>query len=115
LKAEPRFLGEKLTLPGGLLLEIHTARTEHYARPGALPEVEPSSVTDDLRRRDFTINAMAVSLMPERFGELLDPFSGRRDLEERRVRVLHPLSFVDDPTRLFRAVRFEERFHFRMD
>jgi tRNA nucleotidyltransferase (CCA-adding enzyme) len=72
-------------------------------------------VVDDLRRRDFTINAMAAALRPERFGELLDPFGGRSDLERRRIRVLHNLSFTEDPTRIFRAVRFETRFHFRMD
>jgi tRNA nucleotidyltransferase (CCA-adding enzyme) len=77
--------------------------------------VEPSSIVDDLRRRDFTLNAMAASLRPEHFGKLLDPFGGRRDLERKVLRVLHPLSFIEDPTRIFRAVRFEERYRFRMD
>jgi tRNA nucleotidyltransferase (CCA-adding enzyme) len=114
-KAEPRFGTAKVTLPDGFRLDFATARTESYAHPGALPEVEDSSITDDLRRRDFTINAMAVALNPESFGKLLDPFHGKRDLEQRRVRVLHNLSFVDDPTRIFRAVRFEVRYHFEMD
>lgn len=105
----------KVELPDGTVVEFATARTESYAQPGALPDVEPSSVVDDLRRRDFTINAMAVALRPEQFGKLLDPFGGRADLDRRRIRVLHNLSFLEDPTRIFRAVRFENRFHFRMD
>jgi tRNA nucleotidyltransferase (CCA-adding enzyme) len=105
----------EITLKDGLRVDFATARTESYAHPGALPEVEPSSVLDDLRRRDFTINAMAVALRPERFGELLDPFGGRADLERRCIRALHNLSFLEDPTRIFRAIRFEERYHFRMD
>jgi tRNA nucleotidyltransferase (CCA-adding enzyme) len=115
VKAEPRFGTAKLVLPDGFQIDFATARTETYAHPGALPEVEPSSVVDDLRRRDFPMNAMAVALRPERFGALLDPFGGRGDLDRRRIRVLHTLSFIEDPTRIFRAVRFEERFHFRMD
>jgi len=115
LKAEPRFGTAKVALPGGFHIDFATARTESYARPGALPEVESSSITDDLRRRDFTINAMAIALRSEGFGRLLDPFRGNEDLERRRIRVLHNLSFRDDPTRIFRAVRFEERYHFRMD
>lgn len=112
---DKRFGTAAVTLPDAQLVEFATARTEAYPEPGALPEVEPSSVVDDLRRRDFTINAMAAALRPERFGELLDPFGGRSDLERRRIRVLHNLSFTEDPTRIFRAVRFETRFHFRMD
>ena len=96
-----------VTLPDGLKLDFSTARTETYAGPGALPEVEPSSIVDDLRRRDFPFNAMAVALRPERFGELIDPFGGRVDLDRRRVRVLHNLSFIEDPTRLFRAVQIQ--------
>lgn len=113
--AHDRFGTATVKLPDGFKIDFTTARTESYAHPGALPEVEPSSILDDLRRRDFTINALAVALRPEEFGELLDPFGGRVDLERRRVRVLHALSFVEDPTRLFRAVRFEERLHFQMD
>jgi tRNA nucleotidyltransferase (CCA-adding enzyme) len=80
-----------------------------------MPEVEGSSIQQDLRRRDFTINAMAIQINADRFGRLLDPYGGRRDLERRVIRVLHNLSFVEDPTRLFRAVRFEARYEFRMD
>ena len=110
-----RFGTATLTLPEGQRLEFATARTETYDYPGALPRVEPSSVVDDLRRRDFTINALAIALRPERWGELLDPFGGAEDLEQRRIRVLHPLSFVEDPTRILRAVRYEQRYHFRME
>lgn len=96
-------------------IDVATARHEHYARPGALPTVERSSLRRDLNRRDFTINALAVRLDPEGFGELLDFFGGQRDLKERRIRVLHALSFVEDPTRAFRGLRFEGRFRFRAD
>lgn len=114
-KVERLFGTAKVVLPGPVEVDVATARTESYERPGALPEVEASSVGDDLRRRDFTLNAMAIALNPEQFGRLLDPFGGRRDLEERRIRILHNLGFVEDPTRIFRAVRFESRLHFRMD
>ncbi len=79
-----------------------------------LPRVTPGSIRDDMVRRDFTINALAVSLMPGEFGRLLDFFHGVRDLRERHIRVLHEQSFMDDPTRIFRAVRFETRLGFRM-
>lgn len=94
-------------------VDVATARTETYVAPAALPDVAPAqSIEDDLRRRDFTINAMAISLPA---AELLDPHRGRRHLVDRLVRVLHEQSFVDDPTRIFRAARYEARFGFRMD
>jgi tRNA nucleotidyltransferase (CCA-adding enzyme) len=97
----------------GRHLDVAMARTETYPAPGALPEVAPaSSIEDDLARRDFTINAMAISLPDE---ELVDPFSGRSHLADRLVRVLHERSFVDDPTRIFRAAQYEGRLGFRMD
>ena len=96
-------------------LDVVTARSEFYDAPGALPTVEHASIRDDLFRRDFTINAIAASLRGPDFGRLVDPFGGRRDLARRTVRVLHNLSFIDDPTRLFRAVRYETRYGFRMD
>jgi tRNA nucleotidyltransferase (CCA-adding enzyme) len=96
-------------------LDFVTARTEFYAHPTALPQVEQSSIKQDLHRRDFTINSMAVCLDPDRFGELLDFYGGERDLRAGVVRVLHSLSFVEDPTRILRAVRFEQRFGFRID
>jgi tRNA nucleotidyltransferase (CCA-adding enzyme) len=80
-----------------------------------LPTVQPASIEEDLYRRDFTINAMAVQLNLEQFGRLLDPYGGQRDLRARTIRVLHAGSFQDDPTRIFRAIRFEQRFGFRLD
>jgi tRNA nucleotidyltransferase (CCA-adding enzyme) len=96
-------------------VDVVTARTEFYDAPAALPSVEHATIREDLFRRDFTINAMAVSLKGEDFGRLVDPFGGRRDLDARTIRVLHNLSFVDDPTRIFRAIRYENRYGFRMD
>ena len=96
-------------------VDVTSARTEYYVRPGALPTVERSSLRQDLFRRDFTINAMAACLEPACFGAIADPFGGLRDLECGVVRVLHGLSFIDDPTRVLRAVRFEERYGFTMD
>jgi tRNA nucleotidyltransferase (CCA-adding enzyme) len=93
-------------------LDLITARSETYAHPGALPTVKPSTIDDDLRRRDFTINAMAVRLDGDHFGEMLDPLDGQSDLEQKLIRVLHPHSFVDDPTRIFRTVRYAERYSF---
>ena len=94
-------------------IDFVTARRESYPQPGALPVVEPSSIEDDLRRRDFTINAMAIRLTPGPFGTLIDPFGGERDLRDGIIRVLNDGSFRDDATRIFRAVRFEQRFGFR--
>jgi tRNA nucleotidyltransferase (CCA-adding enzyme) len=99
----------------GERVDVATSRTEFYDYPGALPAVEQASIRQDLYRRDFTINAMAISLKGEDFGRLVDFFGGHRDLEAGVVRVLHNLSFIDDPTRLFRAVRYETRHGFRMD
>ena len=96
-------------------IDLISARSETYAEPGALPTVQKSSIANDLRRRDFTINAMAIRLDGSRWGELLDPFNGQADLGDRRIRFLHPHSFVDDPTRMFRAVRYGKRFGFRFD
>jgi tRNA nucleotidyltransferase (CCA-adding enzyme) len=96
-------------------VDVVTARTEFYDAPAALPSVEHATIREDLFRRDFTINAMAVSLKGSEFGRLVDPFQGRRDLEAKTIRVLHNLSFIDDPTRIFRAIRYESRYGFRMD
>ncbi|MBM4426162.1 MAG: CCA tRNA nucleotidyltransferase [Chloroflexi bacterium] len=97
------------------IVDLITARSETYERSGVLPVVTPSTIEDDLRRRDFTINAMAIRLDGEHFGELLDPLNGRSDLEHGFVRVLHDRSFVDDPTRIFRAVRYEGRYGFKIE
>lgn len=96
-------------------IDIATARTETYRHPAALPSVRFGSIRDDLYRRDFTINAMAVSIDKKNFGELIDFFGGRKDLKQRKIRVLHDNSFIDDPTRVFRAVRFEQRYNFKID
>ena len=93
-------------------LDLITARKETYLMPGALPTVTPSTIEDDLRRRDFTINSMAIRLDGDHFGELLDPLNGQADLQEGLIRVLHPLSFIDDPTRIFRAIRYAARYSF---
>lgn len=114
LKSHERFGTATLIFPDGLRVDVATARTEVYDRPAALPRVTPGSIRDDMGRRDFTINAMAASLMPGEFGRLLDDFRGLRDLREGRIRVLHEKSFLDDPTRIFRAVRFESRLGFRI-
>nr|MBC8449636.1 CBS domain-containing protein [Chloroflexota bacterium] len=96
-------------------LDFVTARIEFYEHPTALPTVERSSIRQDLHRRDFTINTLAIRLDPEHWGELLDFYGGERDLREGLVRVLHSLSFVEDPTRILRAARFEQRFGFRIE
>jgi len=96
-------------------VDVVTTRTEFYDAPGALPTVERAGLREDLLRRDFTINAMAVSLEPADFGRLVDPFGGRADLAAGLLRVLHNLSFIDDPTRIFRAIRYEARYGFRLD
>lgn len=95
-------------------LDVATARTEYYESPAALPKVETSSIKKDLYRRDFTINTLAIKLNPRDFGLLIDFFGAQRDLREKTVRVLHNLSFIEDPTRAFRAIRFSERFGFRI-
>ncbi len=96
-------------------IDVVTTRTEFYDAPGALPTVERAGLREDLYRRDFTINAMAASLAPDDFGRLVDPFGGRSDLEARVLRVLHNLSFIDDPTRIFRGIRYEARYGLRFD
>lgn len=98
-----------------LHLDFATARTEFYEYPSALPDVERSSIKLDLHRRDFTINALALCLDPERYGFLLDPYGGEFDLQRGIIRVLHNLSFIEDPTRILRAVRFEQRFGFTIE
>lgn len=103
------------THPTGLLIDITSSRLEYYERPASLPDVELSTLAEDLYRRDFTINAMALRLSREAFGELIDPFGGREDLQNKTIKVLHNISFIEDPTRIFRAIRFEERFQFLMD
>jgi tRNA nucleotidyltransferase (CCA-adding enzyme) len=115
LRTHEKFATARVFPKDGQHVDVVTARTEFYDAPGSLPTVEHASIREDLLRRDFTINAMAASLKGEDFGRLVDPFGGRRDLASGTIRVLHNLSFIDDPTRIFRAVRYENRYGFRMD
>ncbi|MEX2221808.1 MAG: hypothetical protein WEG40_08420, partial [Candidatus Rokuibacteriota bacterium] len=96
-------------------VDVASARREHYRAAGALPDVVPAPIAEDLRRRDFSVNAMAVALSPDRFGRLLDPLGGQRDVRARRLRGLRPLAFVEDPTRIFRAARYAARLGLRPD
>ena len=98
-----------------LRVDVASTRAEWYKHPGALPKVEHAGIRSDLARRDFSINAMAVSLKPETFGDLFDYFGGREDLDAGRIVVLHNLSFIEDPTRILRAIRYENRYGLRMD
>jgi tRNA nucleotidyltransferase (CCA-adding enzyme) len=109
-----RFNTAKLSY-GNFSLDLAAARRETYSRPGALPTVTLSTISDDLFRRDFSVNAMAVSLSPDRYGELLDPYHGRSDLERCLIRILHPQSFQDDATRILRAIRYEQRLGFKLE
>ncbi|MDI6753308.1 MAG: CBS domain-containing protein [Thermodesulfobacteriota bacterium] len=114
IQAHKKFGTATLFFPQGRRLDVATARLEYYDHPAALPRVEHSSIKLDLFRRDFTVNALAVHLNPQNFGELIDFFGGQKDIKERRIRVLHNLSFVEDPTRIFRALRFEQRIGFQI-
>ncbi|PIQ84586.1 MAG: hypothetical protein COV75_01450 [Candidatus Omnitrophica bacterium CG11_big_fil_rev_8_21_14_0_20_63_9] len=96
-------------------IDIATCRRETYAKPAAYPMVQPGTLRDDLFRRDFSINAMAMNITPKQFGELIDPFGGQTDLRRRVLRVLHDRSFLDDPSRILRGVRFARRFGLAWD
>ena len=115
VREHDRFATATVYLDANLWIDIAQTRTETYPTPGSLPVVNPAELADDLRRRDFTINAMAVALRGDELGHLHDPHDGRRDLDDRVVRVLHDQSFLDDPTRLIRAARYETRLGFHMD
>ncbi|HDQ40284.1 MAG TPA: polya polymerase, partial [Desulfonatronum sp.] len=115
IRIHKKFQTAVVILPRGQKVDVATARLEYYQYPAALPTVQLSSIKMDLYRRDFSINALAVHLNPDQFGILVDFFSAQKDIKERTIRVLHSLSFVEDPTRILRAIRFEQRFHFRMD
>lgn len=114
LTTHPRF-GTATVKWSSRSVDLITARSETYSRPGALPHVRPGGIRDDLARRDFTVNAMAVAVNPGKYGALLDPFGGRDDLESQLIRVLHEKSFRDDATRIWRALRFEQRLDFRIE
>ncbi len=103
------------TLPDVASIDIVTARSETYGGPAALPEITPASIEDDLKRRDFTINSMAISLSDSFWGNLIDPANGFGDVMRKRIKILHDSSFIDDPTRIFRAVRYAVRLGFSID
>jgi len=115
VRVHQRFKTAVLVMADGFKIDVATARAEYYEFPAALPQVQRSSIKEDLYRRDFTINTLAIALNPEHFGELIDFFGGRRDIEEGVIRILYNLSFVEDPTRIIRAIRFEQRYRFAMD
>ncbi|SHI74263.1 tRNA nucleotidyltransferase (CCA-adding enzyme) [Malonomonas rubra DSM 5091] len=114
IRSHQKFGTAVIVLPDGFKIDVASARIEYYESPAALPQVEHSSIRHDLYRRDFTINTLTISLNEESYGQLLDFFGGQRDLKEKQIRVLHNLSLIEDPTRLFRAVRFEQRLGFRI-
>jgi tRNA nucleotidyltransferase (CCA-adding enzyme) len=114
IKIHPRFGTANLQW-GKRSTDIATARSETYSHPGALPSVTHGTIADDLARRDFTVNAMAIELNPRHFGELIDPHHGRRDLKRGLIRVLHDKSFTDDATRIWRALRYEARLDFHIE
>ena len=114
VKTHDRFLTATVSV-GAVRIDFATARKERYARPGALPTVRPADLDADLARRDFTVNAMAASLDPQRFGDVIDPHGGRADLDAGLIRVLHERSFIDDATRILRACRYAARFGFTLE
>ncbi len=107
--------GTAKIIAAGLDIDISMIRSESYAEPGALPLVQPGTLEDDLARRDFTVNAMAVDLTPARWGDLMDQHGGQRDIVLKKIKSLHPGSFSDDPTRMLRGVRYESRLGFKID
>jgi tRNA nucleotidyltransferase (CCA-adding enzyme) len=111
----PAFKTATVTLANGQLVDFATARKETYSKGGVFPKVSPSHIKDDLFRRDFTINAMAIAITPKDWGKVVDPFKGRFDLVAKRIRILHEKSFLDDPTRIVRAARFKARFGFSLE
>ena len=114
VRTHVKFNTALVKLPDGFKIDVATARLEYYEYPAAMPTVELSSIKLDLFRRDFTINAMAFHLNPDKFGILVDFFNCQNDLKDRQIRILHNLSFVEDPTRVFRAIRFEQRMGFTL-
>ena len=114
VKSHQKFGTAVIILPDGYKIDVASTRLEYYLSPGALPTVEHSSLKMDLYRRDFTVNTLAIRLNRESFGMLIDYFGAYRDLQAKVIRVLHNLSFVEDPTRVFRAIRFEQRLNFKI-
>jgi len=114
-KTHPRFKTAVLMLPNGLKVDIATTRQEKYPYSAALPVVSAGRLKEDLKRRDFTVNALAIILTEGKHQEIIDPYGGLADLASGRIRILHDLSFKDDPTRIFRAIRFSQRFDFEIE
>jgi len=114
VKSHQKFGTAVIVFPDGYKIDVASTRLEYYVSPGALPTVERSSLKMDLYRRDFTVNTLAIGLNGESFGRLIDFFGAYRDLQAKVIRVLHNLSFVEDPTRVFRAIRFEQRLNFKI-
>jgi tRNA nucleotidyltransferase (CCA-adding enzyme) len=115
VRVHPKFFTATVYFPNGRQVDVATARVEFYQYPAAMPQIETSSLHQDLYRRDFTVNAMAVSLNKDDFGHIVDYFGGREDLEQGMLRVLHNLSFVEDPTRILRGIRFEKRYNINLE
>ena len=113
-QAHHQFKTATITRLDGLKLDFVSARSETYLSPGALPSIEYGTITEDIRRRDFSINALAMRLHPDTFGELVDCTEGLQDLRAGRIRALHAQSFIEDPTRIFRAIRYEGRYNFQI-
>ena len=111
----PRFGTATVTLKSGLIFDLATARKERYPFSGALPVVEKGTLADDIFRRDFTINTLAMAVNPGQFAQLTNLFEGLADIKAKKIRILHDQSFVDDPTRILRAVRFEQRLGFKIE
>ena len=114
VKSHAKFATSVVILKDGSRIDVATARMEYYKHPAALPTVEISSIKSDLFRRDFTINSLAVKLNGDNAFCLIDHFNSEKDIKDKVIRVLHNLSFIEDPCRLFRAIRFEQRFGFRI-
>ena len=115
IRSHQKFKTAVVVLPNGLKIDFASARREFYEFPAALPKVEFASIKKDLYRRDFTINAMAIQLNEDKFARLLDFFGGKRDLESKKIRILYSLSFTEDPARIIRAIRFEQRYDFTIE
>jgi tRNA nucleotidyltransferase (CCA-adding enzyme) len=112
--AHKKFGTAVIIFPDGFKIDVASARMEYYKFPAALPTVETSSIKLDLFRRDFTVNTLAIHLNHNKFGTLIDFFAAQRDIKEKTIRALHNLSFVEDPTRAFRAIRFEQRYDYKL-
>jgi len=115
LKIYGQFQTATLRLPGGTSIDLARTRSEHYPHPGALPIIRPGPLREDLYRRDFTANALAITVSENGYGQMIDLFGGLEDISNKSIRVLHEKSFIEDPTRILRAVRFEQRFGFKIE